>query len=143
MELCFECGVATKEKHRQKPRKQKVCQKHLDGIVSRAMNLVMASIAGRKPAVSSHFSRGASAIHPRHLITWYLFHTDMEWETAKGNGLVSDIETLTREVLVVGKYPANDAARVTVSFTSDEDVQRKTGGDHRAYFQQTNSSRQN
>jgi len=109
-------------------------QKHLDGIVSAAMDRVVVAIAGRQPTLSSHFSYGASAIHQRHLVTWYLFRTDAEWETAKQNGLISDIERMTRAELVSGGYTQEGAQQMMVSFTSDEDIQRKTGGDHWTYF---------
>jgi len=109
-------------------------QKHLDAIADAAMTRVMSAIAGRQPSVSSHFSYGASAIHPRHLVTWYLFGTDAEWETAKTNGLIADIERLTRAELVIGGYSAEGAQQMMVCFTSDEDIQRETGGDYWAYF---------
>jgi hypothetical protein len=109
-------------------------QKRLDGIVTAAMEQVLAALAGRQPVLHSHFFYGASAIHPRHLVTWYLFRTDGDWETAKHNGLVSDIERLTRQGLVSGGYPPEGAKQMHVSFTSDEDIQRETGGDYWAYF---------
>jgi hypothetical protein len=120
--------------HEQELRERRERQKVLDSIVSAAMERVLAAIAGRQPAVSSHFSYGASAIHQRHLVTWYLFRTDAEWETAKQNRLISDIERMTRAELVSGGYTPEGAQQMMVSFTSDEDIQRKTGGDHLAYF---------
>jgi hypothetical protein len=120
--------------YQQELRERRERQNALDLIVSAAMDRVLAAIAGRQPAVSSHFSYGASAIHQRHLVTWYLFRTDAEWETAKQNGLISEIERLTRAELVSGGYTLAGAQQMMVSFTSDEDIQRKTGGDHLAYF---------
>jgi hypothetical protein len=93
-------------------------------------------IAGRKPSISSHFAFGAPAIRTRHVVAWHLFHTDAEWQAAKENRLVSDVEKLTREALMAGGYPVTKAMQMMVSFTSEEHIQRKTGGDHRAYFQQ-------
>jgi hypothetical protein len=120
--------------YEQELRERDMRQKRFDAIVSAAMTRVMSEIAGRLPSVSSHFSYGASAIHPRYLVTWYLFRTDAEWETAKTNGLISDIERLTRSELVSGGYPVEGAQQMMVNFTSDEDIQRETGGDHWAYF---------
>lgn len=127
--------MASKETYQQELRERAVLQKHLDDIVTGAMKRVIAAVAHRKPAIKSHFFYGASAIHPRHLVTWYLFQTDSEWQTAKSNGLISDIEKLTRQELVEAGYPADGAKEMMVSFTSDEDIQRTTGGDYRAYFQ--------
>jgi hypothetical protein len=120
--------------YEQELRERSERQKLLDSIASAAMDRVLAAIAGRQPAVSSHFFYGASAIHQRHLVTWYLFLTDAEWETAKQNGLISDIERMTRAELVSGGYTPNGAGQMMVGFTSDEDIQRKTGGDHWACF---------
>ena len=127
-------GWRPKKKNRQKPQEKKVRQKYPDDFVSRAVKLVMASIAGRKPAISSHFFCGPSINHPRHAVIWYLFRTDTEWQTAKSNGLVSDLEQLTSAALTAGGYRTMDAVQVMVDSTSDEDVQRKTGGNHRTYF---------
>lgn len=32
---------------------------------------------------------GTSAIHPKRRVTWYMFRTDLEWESAKQSGLTS------------------------------------------------------
>ena len=126
--------MTSNKTYEQELRERDLRQKQLDGIVSAAMTRVMSAIARRQPSVSSHFSYGASAIHPPHLVTWHLFRTDAEWETAKTNGLTSEIERLTRAELVSGGYPAEGARQMMVSFTSDEDIQRETGGDQWAYF---------
>ncbi len=126
--------MAADKTYEQELRERDARQKHLDGIVGAAMTRVMSAIAGRQPPVTSHFSYGSSAIHPRHLVTWYLFRTHAEWQTAKTNGLVSDIERLTRTELAGSGYPAEGARQMMVSFTSDEDIQRETGGDYWAYF---------
>ena len=98
------------------------------------MERVLATVAGRQPWVSSHFFYGASAIHPRHLVTWYSFRTDAKWEEAKRSGLTSDLNRLARAKLVAGGYPPDGAQQMMVGFASDEDIQRETGGDRWAYF---------
>jgi hypothetical protein len=64
-----------------------------------------------------------------------LFRTDAELDAAKANGLAAEIERLTRAELVTGGYPDEGSLQMMVSFTSDQDIQRRTGGDYRAYFQ--------
>jgi hypothetical protein len=126
--------MADNKTYEQELQERDLRQKHLDGIVSAAMSRVAAAIAGRHPLVTSHFSYGASAIHPRHLVSWYVFGTNAEWEAAKTNGLIPNIEQLTRAELVAGGYPSDGAQQMMVCFTSDEDIQRETGGDYWAYF---------
>src|SRR5580700_3848387 len=70
-------------------------QRRLDEISRAAMKGVLDAVAAREPAVREHVFYGASAIHPRHLVTWYIFHTDRELETAQQNGLTSELDTLT------------------------------------------------
>jgi len=41
---------------------------------------------------------------------------------------------MTRAELVLGGYTPEGAQQMMVSFTSNEDIQRETGGDHWAYF---------
>jgi len=55
-------------------------------------------------------------------------------ETARQNGLTSDLDTLTRAELLRRGYPARGAQVMHVAFTSEEDVQNKSGGNYWAYF---------
>jgi hypothetical protein len=126
--------VKGNESYGQELRERAARQSRLDEIVKDAMARVIAQISGRQPAVHSHFFYGASAIHPRHLVTWYLFRTDSEWNAAKHGGLTSEIEHATRAELLAGGYPQEGIQPMHVAFTSDEDIQRVTGGDYWAYF---------
>jgi hypothetical protein len=109
-------------------------QQHLDSIVEQATARVTEAIAGRPPPLHSHFFYGASAIHAKHLVTWYLFSTDKDWETAKENGLTSDIDKLTRSELLAGGYPRQEVELILVSFVSDETIGREVGNNYWAYF---------
>jgi hypothetical protein len=122
------------EKYAQETTERDVRQKYLDEIVKAAMERVMVAIAGRLPTVKVHFFYGASAIDPQHLVTWYVFSSDAEWKTAESTGLISDIDRLTRAELIAGSYPPDGAEMMAVVFTSDEDIQRKTGGDYWTYI---------
>jgi hypothetical protein len=109
-------------------------QRRLDGITKKAMTHVLDAVAAREPLVRQHFFYGASAIHPKHLVTWYIFRTDRDLETARQNGLTVDLDTLTRAKLLDSGYPAKGAKIMHVAFTSEEDVQNKAGGNYYLYF---------
>ena len=109
-------------------------QEELDAIVFAATGRVVAAIADQKPELHSHFFYGSSAIHPKHLVTWYLFHTDADWDAAKRSGLTTTIEQQTRQELAEAGYPANGCTEMMVSFTSHEEIERETGGNYWRYF---------
>lgn len=109
-------------------------QARLDAVVGAATDAVASAIEGSTPTLHSRFFYGATGIHPRHLVTWYLFATNVELEEARLTGLTGRIDALTREQLARLGYPAEAIPEVMVSFTTDEDIQRETGGDYWAYF---------
>ena len=115
---------------------RKARQHLLDDIVRTATDSVVAALRHERPQIESHFFYGASAIHPRHLVTWYLFKTDVELAEAKANGLTGRIETRTRDALRVGGYPPDWVSAIMVSFTTDEDIEREIGkgGNRWDYF---------
>jgi len=120
--------------YEQELQERDVRQKRLAAIVQSAMKRVLSAIADRTPTVTAHFCYGAIGIHPRHLVTWYLFDTDADWQVARESGLVADIERLTKAELAGGGYPEPGLDGLMVSFTSDEEIQRVTGGDYWVYF---------
>ena len=122
--------MAPAKTYEQELQERDVRQKRLDSIVQSAMQRVVSAIADRKPTLKAHFFYGAMGIHPRHLVTWYLFHTDADWQVAMESGFVADIEQLTRAELTAGGYPAEGFDGLMVSFTSDEAIRRETGGDY-------------
>jgi len=126
--------VDKNEAYQEELRKRHARQKELDAIVERAMSQVASQIAGRQPSLHSRFFYGASAIHAKHLVTWYLFRTDSELATAKRNGLTAEIESATREQLAASGYPSEGVNVMMVSFTTDQDIRNKTGGDYWSYF---------
>lgn len=98
-------------------------QRRLDGIARSAMTRVLDAVAARKPT-----------IHPRHLVTWYIFQSDRDLDMARENGPAAELDSLTRTALIDGSYPKKGAQVMHVAFTSEEDVERKSGGDHFADF---------
>jgi len=110
-------------------------QKQFDAIVEGAMSRVTSQIAGRQPPLHSHFFYGASAIHPKHLVAWYVFRTDSELKAARRSGLTSQIEVATHAELAAGGFPQDGVELVAVSFDSDQNIRRTAGGNYRDYFQ--------
>jgi hypothetical protein len=53
---------------------------------------------------------------------------------AQRSGLTLEIEAATRAELAAGGYPTGGVSLMAVSFTSNEDIRRKTGGNDREYF---------
>jgi hypothetical protein len=106
----------------------------LDKIVSGATDRVAKEISACGPPLKHRLFYGASAIHPRHLVTWYIFDTDGELKAAAEIGLTSKIDALTRRELATGGYPEVGIPLMHVSFTSKEDVDRKAGGNYFLYF---------
>jgi hypothetical protein len=109
-------------------------QKILEPIVQFAMKRVLNSISSKSPKVVEHLFYGALGIDPKHLSAWYIFSKDSELEEAKRDGLTTDISTLTRTELQNGGYPSEALPKIYVSFTSQEDIQNKTGGNYYLYF---------
>jgi len=109
-------------------------QKKYDALVTAAMNRVLDSIRSRKPDVCSHMFYGATGIGPENLVTWYVFKTDAELADAKQNGLLKVIKKETRKELAAFDYPADGVARMMVSFTTEEDIERKSPGNPWEYF---------
>ena len=109
-------------------------QKQLDLIVQKSKDAVLRTIGKSEPPVFDHFFYGACGIHPRHLVVWYLFKTDEEYEMAKSNKLTDRLDKLTRDELRKNGYPEEGTTEIMVSFTTDEDIQRQTGGDYWVYF---------
>jgi hypothetical protein len=124
----------TGDAYQQELRERAARQKHLSAIVKEATDAVVAAIADIAPRLHSNFFYGATGIHPRHLVTWYLFATDAELAEAKITGLTERIERLTRENLGQRGYPTESLSKVLVSFTTDEDIQRETRGNYLEYF---------
>ena len=109
-------------------------QKQLDLIVEKSKNAVLKTIGNSDPSIYCHFFYGASAIHPRHLVVWYLFKTDKEYEIAKSKKLTDELDKLTRNELRKNGYPEEGLREIMVSFTTDEDIQRETDGNYWEYF---------
>ena len=64
----------------------------------------------------------------------YVFETDADLAFARERKLTDWLDRETREQLVSTGCPQHFADQMRVTFTTHEDVVRKTGGDYRIYF---------
>mgnify|MGYP003298649343 CR=1 FL=1 len=104
-------------------------------IIKKAVKLTAAAIKDKSPQVYMHFFYGAFDIDPKNLVVWFLFETDNELTKAKQSGLCEEIKNLTAKNLIAEGYPCEALNKNTVSFTSQEDIDKKANGNHHLYFQ--------
>ena len=64
----------------------------------------------------------------------FVFETDADMAFAKAHKLTDWLEDRTRYELVFAGVPEHIASRFRATYTSHEDIVRKTGGDYRIYF---------
>lgn len=102
--------------------------------MQRATKAVAAAIRDRPPPLLSHFFYGMSAIHPKHLVTWYIFRSDAGLAQARATGLVQQIDALTRAELAARGYPAAGIPLILVEIESDEMIRRESGGNPWNFF---------
>ena len=94
----------------------------------------MKIVKDKKPAIFSNFHYGSIGINPKYLVIWYLFEKDSDLKEAKANGLVDKLKKLTLMELKSNSYPESALDEIQIAFTSDEDIQKETGGNYWYYF---------
>lgn len=116
------------------------------------------------PKIVEHFFYGAIEIAPQYLVIWYLFDRNSDLAEAQASGLCERIRCATvqhlkdhgypveaiegPELLSIGKTTIRGNQKkaeelkavlknrkVSVAFTSKEDIESKAHGDYRLYFQ--------
>lgn len=73
---------------------------------------------------------GAMGISPAHLAIWCFFKSDADLKQAKTDGLINTIQDAMRESLRKHGYPRAFASKFSVSFATDDEVQRDWGGNY-------------
>jgi len=109
-------------------------QRALDALAREAMTAAAEAVAHRSPRIAEHFSYGATAIHGKYLTPWFLFRTDAELAAAQANGLAAEIERRVRAELLARGWPAGEMPQDAAHFATQEDIQRRAGGDYWTYF---------
>lgn len=94
----------------------------------------MEMVKDKKPMIFSNFHYGSIGINPKYLVIWYLFEKDSDLKEAKANGLVDKLKKLTLMELKSNSYPESALDEIQIAFTSDEDIQKETGGNYWYYF---------
>jgi hypothetical protein len=126
--------IAVNADYQTELRRRRARQKELDAIVHAAISAVAKAVADTPPSLHTHLFYGASAIHPKNLVAWFIFRTDHDQQQAGENGLCGRIDALTRQELGAQGYPSEALQRIHVGFTSHETIQREAGGDYWRYF---------
>jgi hypothetical protein len=106
----------------------------LNVIVKSAIDHVLAIAKDSSPAIFTHLSYGAIGINPRHLVIWYVFHTDADLKAATETDLTRRLDKSTRTALAEKGYPADFVSIAHIGFVSDEDIQKRSGGNYFYYF---------
>ena len=133
-------------------------------IIKKAVKKTVSDFADRTPKIVEHFFYGAFDIAPQNLVIWYLFETDAQLDSAKSSGYCDDLEKATIRNLIDLGYPQEafevtnmgvpnitfcggtdeeqqsilhslTYRKVTISFTTQEDINNKANGDYHLYFQ--------
>lgn len=133
--------------------------------IKKAVNKTVKEFENSIPRIAEHFFYGSFEISPKNLVIWYLFNTNDELKLAKENGLCEQLTERTIQNLLGEGYPkeafkkaknqnneeiiyVNEMQeqidnimegllnkKVTISFTTQQDVEEKANGDYHLYFQ--------
>lgn len=133
--------------------------------IKKAVNKTVKEFENSTPKISEHFFYGAVELSPNNLAIWYLFKTNDELKLAKENGLCDKLIFQTTQNLLDEGYPkeafertkmqvvekityANEMQeqiddimqkllnkKVSISFTTEQDIDEKADGDYHSYFQ--------
>lgn len=106
-------------------------------IIKKAVKNTVSAFEGSQPEIFNSLFYGEVDLNPKNLAVWYIFETDKDLRTAKENGLCTEIIKKTVDGLLSLGYPPEvfEAGRTCVSFTSQEDIDKKADGDFHLYFQ--------
>ncbi len=133
--------------------------------IKKSVNKTIKELKNSTPKISEHFFYGSFEISPNNLVVWYLFNTNDELVLAKENGLCEQLTKKTIQNLIDEGYPKeafekaktyNDEdilysnemqeqidsimenllnKNVSISFTTEQDIDEKANGDYHLYFQ--------
>ncbi len=110
----------------------------LKHIINKAIKKTEREFSKKSPKICISYFYGAFDISPQNIVVWYLFETDEDLGIARSTGLCSEITETTIRNLILSGYPSSAfecREKSFVSFTSQEDIDKKTDGDIHLYFQ--------
>ena len=136
----------------------------LEKKIKAAVKETVREFSDSSPRIVDHFFYGAIELAPQLLVIWYLFEKDSDLTEGEASGLCDRIRCSTIQHLNDQGYPVqafevpkplsfekftirgnqNKAEelkavlknrKVSVAFTSKEDIESKAHGDYRLYFQ--------
>jgi hypothetical protein len=105
-------------------------QRHWEQIVAGALDQVEAALLATHPAFHHLEFFGALGIHPQHLAIWCFFKSEADLRQARESGFTQEIQEHVRTALFHQGFPAALATQQTLSFASDEQVQKTCQGNY-------------
>jgi hypothetical protein len=113
---------------------REVLRKEWESVVSAALSDVEAAILADTPGFHRTMFFGAMGINPGHLAIWCFFKMDEDLKDARVSGLTGKIDEAVRDSLIDHGFPVSIASSFSVSFATDEDVQRTCDGSYWNYL---------
>ena len=136
----------------------------LEKKIKKSIEETVSEYSASLPKIVEHFFCGAIEIAPQYLVIWYLFDRDSDLAEAQASGLCERIRRATVQHLKDHGYPVQafevpkplsfgkitirgnqkeaeelkavlKNRKISVAFTSKEDIESKAHGDYRLYFQ--------
>ena len=136
----------------------------LEKIIKKSIEETVSEYSTCLPKIVEHFFYGAIEIAPQYLVIWYLFDRNSDLAEAQASGLCERIRRATVQHLKDHGYPVQafevpkplsfrkitisgnqkkaeelkavlKNRKISVAFTSKEDIESKAHGDYRLYFQ--------
>lgn len=115
-------------------KEREVRQKKWETIVSNAVSLVEDAHLKQYPGFHHTAFFGAMGIDPKLLAIWCFFSKDEDLQKAQKAKFTDIVQNAVRDALKQCGYPEKIACLLTVSFSTDEDVQRTCGGNYYLYL---------
>lgn len=109
-------------------------QSEWDAIVSAAIREVEITLLKPRPGFHQITHFGAMDIHPKHLAIWCFFKKDKHLRQAEQEHFTDTLQSNLQEALRKHGYPVSLLPSTFISYATDEDVQRTSGGNYWYYL---------
>ena len=144
--------------------RQMMLRTRLEKKIKKSIEETVSEYSTCLPKIVEHFFYGAIEIAPQYLVIWYLFDRNSDLAEAQASGLCERIRRATvhhlkdhgypvqafevpkplsfRKITISGNQKKAEELKavlknrkISVAFTSKEDIESKAHGDYRLYFQ--------